>query len=192
MLYDYVNNDGEGLPFNFTDAYGKVSFGSGNGSKLSLFGFNFTDRVNYQALSDLRWSNYGGGGNFTVVPSGSAILMNGHFAASDYEIRLKEEGLEDRYSAVNGFNFGLDFKYILGEDAGVWPRSHWDANGLPDVQLHRRSGRAGRKHDGICGYVDYRMNRGDWIINPSLRMQYYSSIARFRPEPRVGREVQSE
>ena len=38
----------------------------------------------------------------------------------------------------------------------------------------------------FAGYVDYRMNRGDWIINPSLRMQYYSSIARFRPEPRVG------
>ena len=29
------------------------------------------------------------------------------------------------------------------------------------------------------------MNRGDWIINPSMRMQYYS-LARFRPEPRVG------
>ena len=24
VLYDYINNDGEGLPFNFTDAYGKV------------------------------------------------------------------------------------------------------------------------------------------------------------------------
>ena len=68
VLYDYVNDDGRGLPFNFTDAYGKVSFGSGNGSKLSLFGFNFSDRVNYQALSDLRWTNAGAGGNFTVVP----------------------------------------------------------------------------------------------------------------------------
>ena len=114
VLYDYVNDDGRGLPFNFTDAYGKVSFGSGNGSKLSLFGFNFSDRVNYQALSDLGWTNAGAGGNFTVVPSGSAILMNGHFAASNYEIRLQEEEFEDRFSSVNGFNFGLDFKYMLG------------------------------------------------------------------------------
>ena len=30
------------------------------------------------------------------------------------------------------------------------------------------------------------MNRGDWIINPSMRMQYFSSLARFRPEPRIG------
>ena len=38
----------------------------------------------------------------------------------------------------------------------------------------------------FAGYLDYRINNGDWIINPSMRMQYYSSIARFRPEPRIG------
>ena len=75
------------------------------------------DRVNYQAVSNLSWTNAGGGGNFTVVPSGSAILMNGHFAASNYEIKLEEDELEDRFSSVNGFNFGLDFKYMLGENA---------------------------------------------------------------------------
>lgn len=186
-LYDYVNEDGEGLPFNFTDAYGKVSFGSGNGSKLSLFGFNFTDRVSYQALSDLRWANFGGGGNFTVVPSGSAILMNGHFAASDYEIRLKEEGLQDRFSRVNGFNFGLDFKYVLGEDAAeyglevVGLRTDFSTFNSIGVQVGQIENTT-----EFAGYFDYRMNRSDWIINPSVRMQYYSSLARFRPEPRVG------
>ena len=187
VLYDYVNDDGTGLPFNFTDAYGKVSFGSGNGSKLSLFGFNFSDRVNYQALSDLRWSNVGAGGNFTVVPSGSAILMNGHFAASNYEIRLKEDELEDRFSSVNGFNFGLDFKYILGENAVEYGL---EVVGMEtDFQTFNSIGvQVGQKENTteFAGYVDYRIVNGDWIINPSMRMQYYSSIARFRPEPRIG------
>jgi len=34
-----------GLPYNFTDLYGKVSFNANNGSKLNLFGFNFDDKA---------------------------------------------------------------------------------------------------------------------------------------------------
>ena len=187
VLYDYINNDGEGLPFNFTDAYGKISFGSGNGSKLSLFGFNFNDMVSYQSLSELRWNNYGAGGNFTIVPSGSAILMSGHFAASDYEIRLREDELPDRFSSVNGFNFGLDFKYVLGEDAVeyglevVGMQTVFETFNAIGVQIGQDENTT-----EFAGYVDYRMNRGDWIINPSMRMQYFSSLARFRPEPRIG------
>ena len=26
----------------------------------------------------------------------------------------------------------------------------------------------------LGGYFDYTMNRGDWIVQPSMRMQYYS------------------
>ena len=187
VLYDYINNDGEGLPFNFTDAYGKISFGSGNGSKLSLFGFNFNDMVSYQSLSELRWNNYGAGGNFTIVPSGSAILMSGHFAASDYEIRLREDELPDRFSSVNGFNFGLDFKYVLGEDAVeyglevVGMQTVFETFNAIGVQIGQDENTT-----EFAGYVDYRMNRGDWIISPSMRMQYFSSLARFRPEPRIG------
>jgi hypothetical protein len=187
VLYDYVNNDGEGLPFNFTDAYGKISFGGASGSKFSLFGFHFSDQVSYQALSDLQWRNFGAGGNFTVVPSGSAILMNGHFAASDYAISLQEEGVPDRFSRVNGFNFGLDFKYILGEDdvqyglEVVGMRTDFrtfNAIGVSVEQVENTT--------EFGGYVDYRIHRGKLIVNPSLRMQYYSSLAKFRPEPRLG------
>ena len=55
-------------------------------------------------------------GTFTVVPPGSSVLLNGHFAMSNYRINFEEEGSADRFSEVQGFNFGLDFKYILGED----------------------------------------------------------------------------
>ena len=187
VLYDYINEDGQGLPFNYTDLYGKISFGGGNGSKLSVFGFDFSDQVSYQALSDLRWNNVGAGGNFTVVPSGSAILMNGHFAASQYEIRLKEDGLEDRFSSVNGFNFGLDFKYVLGEDDVQYGLEivGMETNFQTFNPLGVQVGQVENTTE-FAGYVDYRIHRGKLILNPGMRMQYFSSLARFRPEPRLG------
>ena len=87
-IYDYVAEDG--LPFNFTDIYGKVSFGGKSGSKLNVFGFSFNDDVKYLALSNLNWKNYGAGANFVVVPSGSSMLINGYFSSSTYEITLEE------------------------------------------------------------------------------------------------------
>ena len=176
-----------GFPFNYTDLYGKISFSGGNGSKLSVFGFDFSDQVSYQALSDLRWSNVGAGGNFTVVPSGSAILMNGHFAASQYEIRLKEDGLEDRFSSVNGFNFGLDFKYVLGEDDVQYGLEivGMETNFQTFNPLGVQVGQIENTTE-FAGYVDYRIHRGRLILNPGMRMQYFSSLARFRPEPRLG------
>lgn len=187
VLYDYINDDGEGLPFNYTDLYGKISFSGGNGSKLSVFGFDFSDQVSYQALSDLRWKNTGGGGNFTVVPSGSAILMSGHFAASDYEIRLKEDGLEDRFSSVNGFNFGLDFKYVLGEDDVQYGLEivGMETNFQTFNPLGVQVGQVENTTE-FAAYVDYRIHRGNLIVNPGMRMQYFSSLAKFRPEPRLG------
>ena len=78
LLYSYV--DPNGLPFSYSDYYGKVSLNSNNGSKLNLFGFNFNDKVSYQAIQDMNWVSYGGGGNFLVVPQNSPILVNGSFA----------------------------------------------------------------------------------------------------------------
>ena len=42
-LYDYASPDSLGLPYAYTDLYGKVSFLSGDGSKVDFFGFSFSD-----------------------------------------------------------------------------------------------------------------------------------------------------
>ena len=120
LFYPYID-DGR-LPFSFTDGYGKLTFGGGDGSKLSLFGFGFNDFASVLddstgvAFANYGWRNVGGGGNFTVVPPGSSVLLNGHFALSNYRINFDEVGSPDRFSEVQGFNFGLDFKYVIGED----------------------------------------------------------------------------
>jgi hypothetical protein len=72
-LYPRIN-DGNGLPFNFTDLYGKITFNGNGGSKFSAFGFHNQDSVNYN-VADLNWSASGLGINFVLVPNSSAVLI---------------------------------------------------------------------------------------------------------------------
>jgi len=190
-FYPYID-DGR-LPFGFTDGYGKVTFGGGDGSKFNLFGFGFNDNASVlddstgTPFAQYGWRNVGGGGTFTVVPPGSSVLMNGHFAMSNYRINFEEEGSADRYSEVQGFNFGLDFKYVLGEDnveyglEVVGMRTDFQTFNSLQVAVEQQENTT-----ELGGYVDYTMKRGAWIVQPSMRMQYYSSLARIRPEPRFG------
>jgi hypothetical protein len=185
LFYGYIGD--EGLPFNFTDIYGKLSFGGAGGSKFNLYGFSFNDDVRYQTVSNLNWYNNGGGGNFVLVPAGSAVLINGQFAVSEYSIRLAEESLPERRSTINGFNFGLDFKYILGDDDikyGI------EVVGVrTDFQTFNPLGVSIRQEDNnteLGAYVEYKKTAGRWLIQPSIRAQYYSSLSLMSPEPRLG------
>ena len=114
LFYTYA--DTAGLPFNFSDYYGKVSLSAANGSKINLFGFNFNDKVKYKAISDLSWKSFGGGSNFVLVPEGTPMLVEGNFAYSSYLINLTEQDLSPRTSKIDGFNLGLDFTYYNGDN----------------------------------------------------------------------------
>ena len=206
-LYPYI--DAGRLPFGFTDTYGKITFGGG-GSKLSLFGFNFNDRASVLkdstgiAFADYLWNSYGYGGNFTIVPPGSSVLVNGHFAASNYSLGLYEDfdndgiiydvgndgstdTLTGRSSSIKSFNFGLDFKYIAGEDnieygiEVVGMETAFKTFNILGVEVENKTSTT-----EIGCYIDYTINRDPVIIQPSLRAQHYSSIGQFRLEPRIG------
>ena len=198
-LYPYI--DGGKLPFGFTDTYGKITFGGG-GSKLSLFGFNFTDRASVLnddtgiSFADYLWNSHGFGGQFTIVPPGSSVLVNGHFATSKYFIGLYEDDNNDgeinqdqtgRSSDINGFNFGLDFKYVAGEDNIEYGL---EVIGLQtDFKTYNTLNVPVTQNETTTefgSYIDYTINRGKLIVQPSLRLQYYSSLSKFRPEPRFG------
>lgn len=112
VLYPYIN-DGEGLPFNFTDIYGKITVGSKSGSKFNLFGFSFNDQVQYQSISDLHWNSYGGGMNFAFVPQSSKLYVQGRFNLSSYSIVLEEDELQPRTSSMAGAEMAFDFTYFL-------------------------------------------------------------------------------
>lgn len=185
LLYNYV--DDEGLPFQYQDIYGKVSFAGPSGSSFNVFGFNFSDQVNYQAVSDLNWNNAGGGFNFVVVPSGSPVLIDGNFSVSDYRVQLVEEGLPERFSQINGFNFGLNFKYLLGESEfkygiqAVGRRTDFQTFNALGVKVEQIENTT---EMGI--YMRYKYQKGNLIIEPSFRAHYYASLAKLSPEPRLG------
>lgn len=184
MFYDYVNEDG--LPFNFLDLYGKVSLNAENGSKVNLFGFNFTDNVNYKEISDYAWESLGGGANFVVIPSRSPVLIEGIFAYSSYEMQLDEEGKAPRTSSINGFNAGLDFTYFSGKNE---IRYGFEMNGFKtDFEFFNDLGQQIQQEQNtteLAGYFRYKITAGKFLIEPGLRLQWYASLSDFAFEPRL-------
>jgi hypothetical protein len=200
IFYDYVDEDG--LPFNFTDLYGKVSFNTSSGSKINLFGFSFNDEVRFQETSNLNWNSFGGGADFILVPSSTAALLEGGLNFSRYDISLVEransstpvDGIENeevllrpRTSAVNSFNLFLDFKYFYGDDAlkyGI------DISGFgTELSFFNPLGQRIEQNDNnteLAGYVTYKKKINNLIFDAGLRLQYYASIRTLRPEPRLG------
>lgn len=186
-LYSYIDTTGEGLPFGFTDLYGKLSFKGRNGSRFNLFGFNYRDNVNYQAISDLSWNSWGVGSNFLLVPGTSKVLIEGKFSVSDYKIQLLEENGQERRSGVNSFNFGFDFKYFIKENElkyGV------EVSGFgTDFSYVNSTNRTIEQNENtteLGSYFSYKIVKPLLVIEPSFRMQYYATLKTFSPEPRLG------
>ncbi|MCY7411409.1 MAG: TonB-dependent receptor, partial [Chitinophagales bacterium] len=184
-LYHYI--DTLGLPYNFQDFYGKVSFNSASGSKVSFFGFNYNDHVNYQQVSNFDWNQYGFGANFNLVPSGSKVLIGGNLSYSNYSIVLTEADGKPRESSIGGFDLSTDFTYFIphgnvkyGFDIGGF-RTH--------LKFFNSLGLIIQEDDNtteFSGYIvlKYILNE-KLILEPSLRLQYYASLPVFSPEPRI-------
>ena len=185
IFYKYANEDG--LPFNYLDLYGKLSFHFGNGSKINLYGFNFTDKVNqYKTIADFSWKSAGGGTNFVIIPSKSAVMIGGHAAYSKYKISLSDNINPDRSSEINGFNMGFDFNYFLGRDQlkyGIevlgFTTDYFFVNSVGrTIQQKENTTELGM-------YVKYKKTIGKVLIEPSFRIQWYASLSEVSPEPRL-------
>ena len=186
VLYTYIN-DGNGLPFNYTDLYAKLSVVTSEGSRMDFFGFNFTDNVKYQGLSNLNWDSYGGGANFIIVPTGSTAIIKANASMSNYKINLQTLGMLPSSSGITGFNIGINFMYFLGKD-----QFHWgvETQGFNTDYIFRNSiGRTITQKSNtteFAGFFKYKWNLGNMLVEPGLRLHYYSTLSNFSPEPRLG------
>lgn len=188
-LYSYAESalgTSNQLPFNFTDLYGKLSFLTGNGTKFNLFGFNFQDGVNYDAAA-LDWNSAGGGFNFTVVPPNSNLIFGGTIAYSDYQIMLTESGDDPRMSQIGNVSALLDFTYF---GAGSELKYGVLFNGINtdfvfrnflDITIQQTDFTT-----ELAGFLIYKQRLGNWVIEPSLRIQMYASQGSTTFEPRFG------
>ncbi len=176
-----------GLPYTFTDLYGKLSFVGDNGSKLNIFGFNFTDRFDFIGLAKLDWTNIGGGANFTLIPPNSNVILNGTVAVTDYDISLEEADGSPRQSGVSSFNALLNFTYFGNKNRIDYG---FDFTGFnTDFRFQNFVGVTFEQRDfttEVAGYVKYKQRLGDLIIEPGLRLHYYASQSEMSIEPRFG------
>ena len=175
-----------GLPFDFTDVYGKLTLNSGTGSKISIFGFGFDDRVNgYQAVADFHWLNYGVGSNFMLVTGTSAIL-EGTVAYSDYGITFRNSAGDSNYSKIGGFNASLNVTNFIGANKLKYGINMAGYN--TDYLYTNQYGQTtsyGKPSTEFSLFTSYKINTGRWLIDPGFRLVYYASLNDASPEPRL-------
>ena len=182
-FYSYISEDG--LPYAFTDLYGKMSIFSNNGSKFNLYGFNFLDEVEYDNLTNLGWSTYGMGSNFVLVPGSAKMLIEGEIAYSNYNIN--EESFQEKLtSQINGFNLNLDFTYFMTKESEI--RYGLQVSGystsLDIINLNNFFSQTDHSTD-FGAYIDYNFSKNRFVFNPGFRFQNYTSLGENRFEPRL-------
>lgn len=178
--------DDKGLPYSYTDLYGKISLMAKGGSKLNVFGFNFQDNVNYENISRLDWKSSGLGGEFILIPANSAILVEGNFAYSEYGIILDENARKPRESNISGYNMGLDFTYFQknGKLKYGFDIHGFETNFTLINILNEENPILGWTSE-FSGYLNYQYTGNRIIIEPGFRIQSYADVG-VSPEPRIG------
>lgn len=196
ILYPGINRDDEtgvspGMPFNFTDLYGKVTFKGDGRSKFSAFGFQNNDRVLYSA-AEIDWKQSGGGMNFLLVPQNSPIFIKGHVNGSSYSTNFDEIlGAGDtikRFSSIGGFDLGFDFTYFTkneGEFNYGFNFNGFNTNFVTYNELQRKI-ELEQFTTEIGAYGNYRLVTTRWVVQPSMRVQAYASYGTISLEPRLG------
>lgn len=188
VLYSYI--DTAGLPFNFSDYYGKIAFNAVNGSKLNLFGFSFNDTVaGFRGAADLRWKSLGFGSNFQVIPGSSPTLIKGNFAYSRYNITMKEPAFSARTSSIDGFNLGINFTYFQRKNVinygievlGFRTRFNFRNVASRLIEQDQSTSEFG-------AYVKYKWvsTNTRLVLEPGFRLMYYATLGDASPEPRFG------
>jgi hypothetical protein len=184
-LYSYVN-DSVGIPFDYQDMYGKLSFMTGNGSKFNVFGFNYTDGVQFP-ITTFDWDSKGGGADFTLIPANSNTIISGVFTYSGYDSRINESDRRPRESSVSGLFGNISFS-SFGRNSEV--KYGFEVNGFTtdfkfvnfkNLQIQQRDNTT-----ETAGFIKYRQKIGNLVIEPSFRLQYYNTLAETSPEPRLG------
>ncbi len=187
LFYPYVETEFDGLPFSFTDFYGKFSSQADNGSQVNLFGFSFDDAVRYGNSNSIDWNSVGLGGNFVVIPATSTVIMSGDASYSVYDI-TSIEGELLQTSRISGFNGGLDLTYFFRKNdelkVGVEAITY-STDFMVDAPLGR-SVELGENTTELGTYARYRYASNRLIAEPSLRVHYYGSQSETSIEPRLG------
>jgi len=184
IFYPYANPNR--LPYNFGDVFAKFSVNSANGGYGKLYGFRFSDDVNFPGSTRYNWVSNGFGGKFLVVPDQAKTRVDGYFLYSKYNITQTEADALPRKSGIGGFNMGMNFNYNFRKDEFKWGI---ELNGFEtDFVLYNSNDRLIQQKEStteINGFANYKFNRKKFKANMGLRSQYYASLGNKTLEPRL-------
>lgn len=177
-----------GLPYDYSDIYGKVNFSGGNGSQLNLFGFSFADNFDVPGVAALDWTNSGAGTSFKLVPPGSSVVMDGNINYSEYDVSLMQSEAGPRRSIITNYGALLNFTYF-GKNSQI--QYGFDFNSFnTDFTFRNPLGITFNQADfttELNGFFKYKYNFNErLIIEPGFRVQFYASQSTVSLEPRFG------
>ncbi len=182
-LYSYLDR---GLPFSYNDIYSKITYSTKMGSKISLFGFNFRDKVDFKSLSTYKWNQWGLGTKIVIVPDNVPMIMSVRSSFSDYKINLNNHDSHTRESGINGFNFNMNFHYFKGRntmDYGIdmgGGKTYFEFTNAVSNKITTSDNTT-----QIAGYFKPKFILNNWVFEPGLRLQYYVSLGEISIEPRL-------
>jgi hypothetical protein len=180
-IYSYMNKE---LPYDYLDLYGKLTLSIDNGSKINVFGLNFTDKVNqYEAIADFNWSNKAFGTNFLIIPGTTSALVEGVIAYSDYTMNMKEiTSNQNQMSNIGGFNVGMSVTNFFGDDRLKYGM---EMEGNTTKTAYQLNDTITDYSTEIGLYAIYKLMYRQILFEPSLRLSYYASLGDLFLEPRL-------
>ena len=180
-IYSYMNKE---LPYDYLDLYGKLTLATDNGSKINIFGLNFTDKVNqYEAIQNFNWVNRAFGTNFLIIPGTSSALVEGVIAYSDYTMNMNETTAnQNQMSNIGGFNVGMSVTNFFGDDRLKYGM---EMEGNTTKTSYKINDTITDYSTEIGLYAIYKLLYRNVLVEPSLRLSYYASLGDVFLEPRL-------
>jgi hypothetical protein len=193
-FYSFAKNDTAlssfkelGLPYQYQDLYGKISFMGENGSKVNLFGFSFTDQFKLPNIASQKWETFGGGMYFLLSPLQSPVRIEGNIGYSRYNLSLIEKNIGPRTSSLESYTARLDFMQVTKRTALEYGLELISLN--TGFQFENPFNLTISQNDfttEMAAFLRFKYQFNKFIFQPGFRMHYYASQGQFSPEPRVG------
>lgn len=181
-LYSYVDNE---LPYDFFDIYGKMTLVSSEGSKLNVFGFNFTDDVKgYRNVADFNWKNLGLGANFILLPPGSTSLVEGTIAYSMYEMNMDATTFEGKQNSKIGSFSGMLTSTSFYDKNQLRYGLEMIVNKTTSMFSSMTEEQVDNSTD-IGAFISFKGFLGKLLYEPSVRLSYYVSLDEMLLEPKL-------
>lgn len=185
-IYPFVN-DGN-LPYSFSDLYAKLSFNSASGSNINVFGFDYSDNVNFAGIANYGWTSRGLGSKFLLVPGTSKTIIDGSFNFSNYAISREEASSKPSSSGISGFNVDLRFTRFLNDLDKL--KYGLEMNGFStDFEIFNSLNRRIDQRENtseVNAFVNYIKNFNKRVVlEAGIRLQRYATLQENSWEPRV-------